>query len=36
MLNAIWGVVADANRYFAGAGAVGAAKTDPARMATVL
>jgi methionyl-tRNA synthetase len=36
ILNAIWGVVADANRYFAAAAPWELRKTDPARMATVL
>ena len=36
MLNAIWAVVADANRYFAGEAPWALAKTDPARQATVL
>lgn len=35
-LNAIWTVVADANRYFAGEAPWQLRKTDPARMATVL
>jgi len=35
-LNAIWSVVADANRYFAAAAPWELRKTDPARMATVL
>jgi methionyl-tRNA synthetase len=35
-LNAIWGVVADANRYFAAAAPWELRKTDPARMGTVL
>jgi methionyl-tRNA synthetase len=35
-LNAIWAVVADANRYFAGAAPWGLKKTDPERMGTVL
>jgi methionyl-tRNA synthetase len=35
-LNAIWAVVADANRYFAGEAPWALAKTDPARQATVL
>jgi len=35
-LNAIWAVVADANRYFAAAAPWELRKTDPARMATVL
>jgi methionyl-tRNA synthetase len=36
VLNAIWSVVADANRYFAGEAPWALAKTDPARMGTVL
>src|SRR5204862_6769241 len=36
MLNAVWAVVADANRYFAGEAPWALAKTDPARQATVL
>jgi methionyl-tRNA synthetase len=36
MLNQIWTVVADANRYFAGEAPWALAKTDPARQATVL
>jgi methionyl-tRNA synthetase len=36
MLNAIWAVVADANRYFAGEAPWALAKTDPARQGTVL
>ncbi|AEQ51446.1 methionine--tRNA ligase [Pelagibacterium halotolerans] len=36
MLNAVWQVVADANRYFAGQEPWALRKTDPARMATVL
>jgi methionyl-tRNA synthetase len=36
VLNAIWTVVADANRYFAGEAPWALAKTDPARQATVL
>ena len=36
MLAAIWQVVADANRYFAGEEPWALRKTDPARMATVL
>ena len=36
VLNAIWLVVADANRYFAAAAPWELRKTDPARMATVL
>ena len=35
-LNAIWSVVADANRYFAGAAPWALKTTDPERMATVL
>src|SRR5436190_17238185 len=35
-LNAIWAVVAEANRYFAGEAPWAAAKTDPARMGTIL
>lgn len=35
-LNAIWAVVADANRYFAAAAPWDLRKTDPARMASVL
>ena len=35
-LNAIWGVVAEANRYIAGQAPWELKKTDPARMATVL
>ncbi len=35
-LNAIWSVVAEANRYFAGAAPWALRKTDPARMGTVL
>lgn len=35
-LNAIWRVVADTNRYFAGQAPWALKKTDPARMATVL
>jgi methionyl-tRNA synthetase len=35
-LNAVWTVVAEANRYFAAAAPWALAKTDPARMATVL
>ena len=35
-LNAIWAVVADANRYFAAAAPWELRKTDPARMETVL
>lgn len=36
MLNAVWSVVADANRYFAGEAPWALAKTDPKRQATVL
>ena len=36
VLNAIWAVVAEANRYFAGAAPWALAKTDPARQGTVL
>ena len=35
-LNAIWAVVAEANRYFAGEAPWALAKTDPARQRTVL
>jgi methionyl-tRNA synthetase len=35
-LNAIWAVVADANRYFAASEPWALRKTDPARMGTVL
>jgi methionyl-tRNA synthetase len=35
-LNAIWAVIADANRYFAAAAPWELRKTDPARMGTVL
>src|SRR5690606_11549358 len=35
-LNAIWAVVAEANRYFAGEAPCALAKTDPARQRTVL
>jgi methionyl-tRNA synthetase len=35
-LNAVWVVVADANRYFAGEAPWALAKTDPARQGTVL
>src|SRR5260370_21252931 len=35
-LNAVWAVVAEANRYFAGEAPWALAKTDPARMGTVL
>jgi methionyl-tRNA synthetase len=36
VLNVIWSVVADANRYFAGEAPWALAKTDAARMGTVL
>jgi methionyl-tRNA synthetase len=36
VLNAVWAVVAEANRYFAGEAPWAAAKTDPRRMGTVL
>ena len=36
VLNTVWAVVADANRYFAGAAPWALAKTDPARQGTVL
>jgi methionyl-tRNA synthetase len=36
VLNAVWGVVAEANRYFAGEAPWALAKTDPARQGTVL
>jgi methionyl-tRNA synthetase len=36
VLNAIWAVVAEANRYFAGEAPWALAKTDPARQGTVL
>jgi methionyl-tRNA synthetase len=36
VLNAAWAVVAEANRYFAGEAPWALAKSDPARMATVL
>ncbi len=36
MLNAVWAVVAEANRYFAGEAPWALAKTDPARQKTVL
>jgi methionyl-tRNA synthetase len=36
VLNAVWSVVADANRYFAGEAPWALAKTDPKRQATVL
>ena len=35
-LDAVWTVVADANRYFAGEEPWAKRKTDPARMATIL
>jgi methionyl-tRNA synthetase len=35
-LNAVWGVVAEANRYFAGEAPWALAKTDPPRQRTVL
>ena len=35
-LNAVWSVVAEANRYFAGEAPWALAKTDPARQRTVL
>jgi methionyl-tRNA synthetase len=35
-LNAVWAVVAEANRYFAGEAPWALAKTDPARQQTVL
>ncbi len=35
-LDAVWGVVADANRYFAGEEPWAKKKTDPARMASIL
>jgi methionyl-tRNA synthetase len=35
-LNAVWAVVAEANRYFAGEAPWALAKTDPARQKTVL
>src|SRR6202451_3423451 len=35
-LNAVWAVVAEANRYFAGEAPWALAKTDPARQHTVL
>jgi methionyl-tRNA synthetase len=35
-LDAVWAVVADANRYFAGEEPWAKAKTDPARMGTIL
>ncbi len=36
VLNAVWAVVADANRYFAGEAPWALARTDPARQGTVL
>ena len=36
MLNTVWTVVADANRYFAGEAPWALARTDPPRMGTVL
>src|SRR3954462_6158854 len=36
VLNSVWAVVADANRYFAGEAPWALAKTDPERMGTVL
>ena len=36
VLNQVWAVVADANRYFAGEAPWALAKTDPGRMGTVL
>jgi methionyl-tRNA synthetase len=36
VLNAVWAVVADANRYFAGQAPWALAKTDPTRQGTVL
>jgi methionyl-tRNA synthetase len=36
VLNQVWDVVAQANRYFAGEAPWAAAKTDPARMRTIL
>jgi methionyl-tRNA synthetase len=36
VLNAMWAVVADANRYFAGEAPWALAKTDPARQGTIL
>jgi methionyl-tRNA synthetase len=36
VLNLVWAVVADANRYFAGEAPWALAKTDPARQGTVL
>jgi methionyl-tRNA synthetase len=36
VLNAVWAVVAEANRYFAGEAPWALAKTDPTRQGTVL
>jgi methionyl-tRNA synthetase len=36
VLSLVWAVVAEANRYFAGEAPWAAAKTDPARMGTIL
>ena len=36
VLNAVWGVIAEANRYFAGEAPWALAKTDPQRQGTVL
>ena len=36
VLNAVWAVVAEANRYFAGEAPWALAKTDPAKQGTVL
>jgi len=36
LLNAVWAVVAEANRYFAGEAPWALAKTDPARQGTIL
>jgi methionyl-tRNA synthetase len=36
VLNTVWAVIADANRYFAGEAPWALAKTDPARQGTVL
>ena len=36
VLNAVWAVVADANRYFASEAPWALARTDPQRQATVL
>src|SRR5437868_4556551 len=36
ILNQVWAVVAEANRYFAGEAPWAAAKTDPQRMGTIL